>query len=374
MSYDETILNDLINIYEKRDANSSNFKKKIKLKLTKEKYSKYFLDVSGYDEAIDRLLKKDFISVKKIPHDTVIDSIILNIDKVESIKEELNFEEDVSSFRKRLLNELSKYNDDVIVKFKNNIEKKLEEGKGIKTYLNDDYIDSIKAVHYMENLKNDIFIRNASNYLYNDSKKLSHLKSTINSIYGLEDSFKEKGIISLPQYLYIKGEGIVYLNEETINLTKLNSSIGIPINDIDKIKFENISSVTTIENLTTFYDFQGKGLIVYLGGFSTRSQMNVLFKLKKVCNEFYHFGDIDFGGYTILNNLIETLDIDIKTIKMDLETLKSNIRYAQTFDDNKYIDKLKSLLNKPNLKQYYDVIEYMIEKHIWLEQESFYNI
>ena len=58
MSYDNILLNDLISIYEKRDANSSNFKQSIKITLTKEKYAKYFEDVSGYDEAIYRLSNK----------------------------------------------------------------------------------------------------------------------------------------------------------------------------------------------------------------------------------------------------------------------------------------------------------------------------
>lgn len=59
---------------------------------------------------------------------------------------------------------------------------------------------------------------------------------------------------------------------------------------------------------------------------------------------------------------------------MDLNTLKSNIQYTQSFDDEKYTKKLKSLLKKPRLKPYYEVINYMIDHHIWLEQESFYNI
>ena len=43
-------------------------------------------------------------------------------------------------------------------------------------------------------------------------------------------------------------------------------------------------------------------------------------------------------------------------------------------DEEKYVDKLKTLLTKPRLKKYYDVIEYLIENKVWLEQESFYNV
>lgn len=59
---------------------------------------------------------------------------------------------------------------------------------------------------------------------------------------------------------------------------------------------------------------------------------------------------------------------------MDLETPKNNIKYAQSFNDEQYEKKLKSLLTKPLLVEYTDVIEYFIDNKIWLEQECFYNI
>ncbi len=45
---------------------------------------------------------------------------------------------------------------------------------------------------------------------------------------------------------------------------------------------------------------------------------------------------------------------------MDLETLKNNLKYAQSFNDEQYEKKLKSLLTKPLLVEYTDVIEYLI--------------
>lgn len=50
----------------------------------------------------------------------------------------------------------------------------------------------------------------------------------------------------------------------------------------------------------------------------------------------------------------------IKTITMDLETLKNNLKYAQSFNDEQYEKKLKSLLTKPLLVEYTDVNEYLI--------------
>lgn len=373
MKYKEILLKDLMAIYEKRDANSSNFKTKIKIKITKEKYPKYFETPEEYDEAIKQLEKLEYVFVKKVPHDTVVDNISLNLDKIDEIKRLLCIE-GISEKRQLLLAELNRYDDDIIVNLKNEIIDRINKNKSIKQYLSNEYIDAIKAVHYLENLDHNVYERNASNYIFNDSKKLAKVKMQIESIYNDENIFEKKGIMSITPYLYVKGEGIIYINSQKIDLKNLANSIGIPIDKVDELSFENISKVTTIENLTTFYDYVSDGLIIYLGGFSTRSQIQVLKKIKEVCKDFYHFGDIDYGGFTILNNLMEELNLDIKAVNMNLNTLINNLKYTQSFDNDKYIDRLKTLLSKPLLKEYFDVIQYMIDNKVWLEQESFYNI
>lgn len=373
MKYDEILIRDLISIYEKRDANSSNFKTKVKIKFTKEKYPKYFEAPSEYDEAIKQLEKKEYIFVKMIPYDTVIDYISLNLNKVDEIKQLLGIDS-ISEKRQLLLKELNKYNDQIIINLRNMIIDRINNNKSIKQYLSNEYIDAIKVVHYLENLDHNIYERNASNHLFNDSKRLSKIKKQVELIYNDENIFEKKGIMSITPYLYVKGEGIIFINSQKIDLKGIANSIGIPIDKIDELSFDNISKVTTIENLTTFHNYDSNGLVIYLGRFSTRSQMQVLKKIKKVCSKFYHFGDIDYGGFTILNNLIEELNLDIKTVNMDLNTLINNLQYAQSFDGDEYIVKLKTLLNKPLLKDYYNVIQYMIDNKVWLEQESFYNI
>lgn len=373
MKYDRVLLKDLMAIYERRDANSSNFKINIKIKITKEKYPKYFENRYEYDDAIQRLYEEEYIFIKKVPHDTVIDSVSLNLGKVDEIKKILDIE-GVSEKRQKLLEELSKYKDKIIIDIKNGVEFRISTNKSIKQYLTDDYIDAIKAVHYMENLESDIYERNASNFLFNDSKRLGKIKGIISKIYENDMIFEEKGILQVTPFIYLKGDGIVSVNEQAIDLSKVGKPIGLPIDNIDLLSFENIQKVTTIENLTTFHNFNSRGIIIYLGGFSTRSQIKVLKKIAKICTNFYHFGDVDLGGFAILNNLMEELDLEIKGIKMDLETLKSNLRFAQKFDDNQYVTKLELLLKKPLLSPYYDVIEYLIDNNIRLEQESFYNI
>lgn len=375
MIYDKIILEDLIQIYEKRDANSSNFKQTIKITLTKDKYPKYFDDTNGFDESIERLRKKGYIKVKYFPHDDIIKYISLNADFVEEIKKELGIEDSVNSKREKLLNVLSLYNDEIIINLQNEINERIKSGKSIKSYLSDEMIDAIKAVHYIENLNHDVYERNASNYIFNDSKRLAKLKNIIIKIYDNENIFEEKGILQVPPFVYLKGKCVITIGNQTIDLNKISKAIALPIDDLDIMNFTNISKVITIENYTTFFDYiDEESLIIYLGGFSTRSQKQLLLKLKENCNDFYHFGDIDYGGFTILNNLVNDLEIDVKGINMDLQTLVQNECFCQEITDDSYILKLKSLLNKEKLEPYYEVINYMIDKKIRLEQESFYNL
>ena len=49
------------------------------------------------------------------------------------------------------------------------------------------------------------------------------------------------------------------------------------------------------------------------------------------------------------------------------------MKYTQKIKEESYINKLKTLLDKPNLINYYDVINYLIDNKVKLEQESFYN-
>ena len=146
--------------------------------------------------------------------------------------------------------------------------------------------------------------------------------------------------------MYFKGKGTIKINEQIIDLEKVGNVVALPVDDINSISFSNIDKVTTIENLTTFYDYKDEGLTIYLGGFPTKNQLNILKKIYNDNIKFYHFGDIDYGGFTILNYLFENVSQNIKTINMNLETLKNNIKYCSTIDNKDYLIKLHKLLDK----------------------------
>lgn len=373
MNYVNDILIRLIKIYDAREFKNSEHKKGVILHLKQKSFPEYFKNQSSYDEAINLLIKKNYIRCRLLPHETVIGSIYLNLEYVDEIKELLGLES-VEEKRKLLIEELEKYNFEPLISFKNMLLGRVEERKSIKSFLTSDYIDAIKAVSYIENLTDDVYERNLSNMIFQDSKRLHKLKSLIATIYNFDgDIFKEKGIRQMAEYLYIKGDAILKINDQVIDLKKLNTSMGILLDELNDVEIINVDKVTTVENLTTYHDYISDGLIIYLGGFPTKRECAFLKKISNHCNNFNHFGDIDYGGFMILNNLIETLDRKINPINMDIKTLEDNFQYLTHFDDNEYLLKLNKLLSYPNLVNCFEVIQYLIAHKCKLEQEALYN-
>ena len=378
MRYDLDILSRLYKIYDKRIKKSPVLVNKISLKLNKAQFPEYFLHINDYDIAIDKLEKEEFIMKKFLKHDTVVDSIILNIDRIDEIIEFLgvsNSNDEINSF----LNELASYDNPYVASFRAMLEERRSSKKPITQYLGRDYLDAAKAISYIDKLDHDIYERDISNKIFKDSKRISNIRTNILKIYNSdnEELLREKGILQVPSYLQIKGEGEIKVNNQIIDLAKVGDPIGICLNENSKIELINPSRVTTIENLTTFFDYKASGIIIYLGGFPTKSELKVLKEFSNSLECIYHFGDIDYGGYSILNNLMSNLSCKVEGIHMDLATILANQKHLISFKSDKnrsdYILRLKALLNNPKLSAYSDAIEYLIANEVWLEQESFYN-
>lgn len=365
-------LKDLIEIYERRWYSNSTFKNSVSIKINKEKYSKYFKDQTLSDLVLNELCKKNFIYIKKIKYRDINESFHLNLEKIEEVYEYLEKTHPQNYFDK-LIETFDKYSCVINDIKKNEFLSTYNDGKSIKSYLTSEFLDLVKVSYYIFINEEEIYERNFSNQVFNDSKKLELLKGQIFNYFNDDNILIEKGIIRNPTYLYIKGEGQIIINNQTIDLSVLKYPIGLPSTAIQSIKFNNITKVYSIENLTTFNYFNEEGLIIYLGGFSNQHKIDLLRKVKESTTDFYHFGDIDYGGFSILDNLISNLGVDVKAYNMSLKELDLYKDNLIKISDNSYIERLKTLLNKENLRPYFKVIEYLINNKVKLEQESVVN-
>ena len=205
-----------------------------------------------------------------------------------------------------------------------------------------DSSDQAKAV--FEN-KDEIFIRELSVKLFNDSKKLETIESQIRSFlyrYGEYDDkdtvLEEHNILKTPTYVMVKGKGILNFGQ-TIDLSKIDGDIGLSTKTLNQLCSVDLqgAEVVTIENLTNFHKFQPNNqLVIYLGGFHNSIKRDFI-KRVDYCNpgtKFFHFGDIDAGGFYILEHLIKNTGIAFIPLNMNIETLKNHKTYWKPLSEN----------------------------------------
>ena len=180
--------------------------------------------------------------------------------------------------------------------------------------------------------------------------------------------------IKNPTFIYLKGSITIKINNQIIDLNKLSHELILSSNHLKDLELINLSvdNIITVENLTTFYDYPIKNnLIIYLGGYHNEIRKNFLLKLfnfNKNLN-FYHSGDIDAGGFYILNHLIKDTNVNFIAKYMDINTLIKYKDYTKELTKED-IKRLTSLKEQSIMNKYLDVIEYMLKYNVKLEQEN----
>ncbi|MBB5226552.1 hypothetical protein DYE50_06480 [Treponema ruminis] len=256
----------------------------------------------------------------------------------------------------------------------------IKENKKIQYFEGDiqEYKNVLSACKAILINQDEIFIRELSVKIFNNSKRLESLESTIRGLlykYGEYDEkdtvFEEHNIIKTPTYVMVKGKGILNCGQK-IDLSKINGDIGLSTQTLRAlISVElNGATVITIENLTNFHKYQSQNeLVIYLGGFHNSIKRDFI-QLVSKCNPncvFKHYGDIDAGGFYILEHLKSKTGINFIPFNMDIETLRLNRSNWILLTENDR-QRLKKLSEK---KTYYsDVIDFMLTNNCKLEQEA----
>lgn len=177
-------------------------------------------------------------------------------------------------------------------------------------------------------------------------------------------------IIKNPTYINFKGAGSITIKGQRIDLTGLSSDIAISsimLSDIDKIQVVG-KAVITIENLTSFHTFRDKDMFaIYLGGYHNSLRREFIKKTyqQNPNIDYFNFGDIDAGGFYILEHLKKQTGVDFKPFRMDTETLLSYSEYTKPLTENDW-DRLLRLINSEHSR----VIKYMLDNNCKLEQEA----
>ena len=395
VQYDRKIINQLLDTYENSLLSTGENKRTIQIefRFTKTSIPPYFDESSSEYENVHSSMKelerKKLIRIiwKDNKQDYLIHKVRLKTDCIEEAYQ------NVGRRPKRGLEEenvalLHKYLDEeapVTVAFVNYLLGRLQKHRSVKEYLDlEDRKETerfLRACVLVEQNREPCYLREFSIIHFQDSKYFEQIESRIAKVfrhfseeYGEMDSFDllaEYGIYRTPNYVYFKGNAVISIGEATVDLSLLKQGIGISGEDFPRIRFSDLSrvkKVITIENLTSFFRYcEEDSLMIYLGGYHNRIRrtlLNMIYETIPYAN-YYHFGDMDAGGFSILMDLRKKTGIPFMSYHMDLDTLKEYRQYAKRLNESD-----RNRLEKIRIeKEFSEVIDFMLEENIKLEQE-----
>ncbi len=395
VQYDRKVLNHLLDTYENSLLSTGENKRTIQIefRFTKTAIPSYYDESSDEYERIHVLMKllesRRLIRIiwKDNKQDYLIKKVRLMTDYVE---EAYRY---VGRRPKRGLEEenitlLQKYLDveaPIIKAFVRYLLERLRNHQSVKEYIALENLKEtekfLQACVLVEKNRKPCYIREFSIRHFCDSKYFEQIENRIAKVFrqfseeyvemDTMELLAECGIYRTPNYVYFKGEARILIGKEIVDLSPLKQGMGISGEDLSSIRFSDLSrikKVITIENLTSFFRYwKEDSFLIYLGGYHNRIRRTLLKMVYEIIPnaEYYHFGDIDAGGFSILLDLREKTGIPFMSYHMDLDTLKQYRQYGKclTESDRKRLKKIGKE------KEFCEVIEFMLKENVKLEQE-----
>lgn len=395
MNYEEKILTCLVEMYRKskKDSGDNKINRRTQVK-PKKFYKKYdtndgdFYEISRLNQVASALVEKGFICCDKETFGTQIQCIYLVDGKILEIEEYLSEKYGYVSKDKQIeevLQLIDKYCDasPICEQECSALQSLVQSRKVPKNYKELD--DVFKAIAFIENNTKDLLIREVSVKVYGTSKYfetemmqpvcsiLHKYSNIVRQDRELSDEILNRyHIYKEPQKLCIKGNVIFNISDKTVPVSAFSDGIEIMTTELANIQSIKILGDTfmTIENRTSYLRYKEEDTVCfYLGGFANRNQRDFI---KMVYRDnpqvtYLHFGDIDAGGFLIHHNLCKITGVDFHMFSMSAQELK-NKKYAaclQQLTENDIV-RLQGLCG---MLLYQDVVSYMLENHVKLEQE-----
>lgn len=163
--------------------------------------------------------------------------------------------------------------------------------------------------------------------------------------------------IDLEPFIY----GLV-LNTDTINATEISVH-------------QHIKKIITVENKANFYSMPiEKGtLIIFTHGFLSPRERRFLCKLYATIKsdrtiQYFHTGDLDYGGIRIFRYIRENIFPDIRPLQMDADWYECYVQYGYKMKPET-LKKLEAMRGTEPLME--ELIEHILKGKMGIEQECF---
>lgn len=387
--YIKEILINLIDKYERSKVSVGKNQIHVSVCFPTQKIFRKYLDNEAFElrekvnDAIEELLSKGWVEANRLSNHTYPKITLVQDDKVLSEIYAFLGREKKSDRRQKLIHILTAYTgrgDETVARYCKKQLENLEQNKSVE-FFDGDY-DGLKAILEcciaLKNLSQEMYYRSFSVKQFGDSKKFEQLQGKISSLlfqYGefsdKANVFDELGLLKTPSYIHIKGNAtLLWQDGRQLDVGGLDGGIGISTIDVKKIASIKIQDarIITIENLTSYFSFSEPNVCaVYLGGFCNHLRREFLMKVyrSEPAKEYFHYGDIDAGGFYIFEHLCKTTGISFQPLLMDTDTLLLYKPYWKELTKN---DVLR--LKKMKSSVFQEVIAFMLKENCKLEQEA----
>lgn len=384
-NYKEIILNLLLDKYERSKSFTGDNKVEQRFSVKIAALFPKYGDEAEYDlfnalnEAVFALSEMDFVSFQ-CKKNGVIENVSLKFTRLYDAYAYLTRTPKAETNR-NLIGLLEQYDgkNDLLTRFCTVQKERIAKNKKAEYFDGDiaEYEKLLKAVSMIFDVAEETFIRDFSIRVFGDSKSFEAIKGKVKRLlfqYGdfpdEETVLEDLNIVKNPGHIYMKGSALIQISGQTIDLSKLNGDIAISsalLPDIERIIVTG-KRVLTIENLTSFHAFSEKDTFaVYLGGYHNTHRRRFIQQLFKdnPTAIYYHFGDIDAGGFYILLHLRNKTGVPFSPYHMDIPTLQQYRDYTKPLTESD-VKRLKKLADT----EFSDTISYMLTNNCKLEQEA----
>lgn len=395
MKYEERLLKYLVENYRKSKKDSGDNKINRRTQVKPEKlYKKYnandgdFEEISELNRTVEHLQKLGFVNSESETFGTQIQCIYLVDERIQDVEQYLAdrygyITKDIQI--EKLQNLVDKYYGvSAICKMECT---KLQECIDLRKIPKniDEMSDILKAIAFIENNQEYLYIREVSMKVYGDSKYFEettlepvckilriHSNRSLKDDEMLDEILLDYHIAKEPQKLCVKGKAIIYISGMEIDISGFSEGIefsAADLVDIQSIKL-SVPEFMTIENRTSYHRYHKDDVVTfYLGGYTNRYQREFIKKvyIDNANVRYVHFGDIDAGGLWIHHHLCEVTGINFELFSMSTNELKNkeyaSCRHELSDNDRTRLQELKEM------KIYKEVVEYMLDNNVKLEQE-----
>ena len=241
-------------------------------------------------------------------------------------------------------------------------------------------------LNFIQSNKDDLYVREVYMIVYGSSKLFEEqpfynsvcsiirnaLDKPVDDDFAIDDILKDYHIYNIDQGILLKGDIAISISGYELSIKKLSNGISLTSSDIPLIDYIKVDTekFMTIENKTAFYRFNDKDFsVLYLGGYANRYQIDLL---KKIIIEnpdigYYHFGDIDAGGFYIHQHLCKITGTNFELYHMNVEELH-NPAYMNCLSELTENDRIR-IKSLSEIEPYKEVAKAMLDENVKLEQE-----